>query len=366
MLKFLQIFKKLDWFLFSSMLLLAILGLAAIISTTFQDGLQDFVIKQIIAVILGLVLFFILIILDYRIFQNYAYVLYGIFAISLVLVLFLGTIFQGTKGWFNLGFFQFQPAEFMKIALIIILARYFVYAKKQSTLKHIIISGTIMAIPSFLIMLQPDMGSALVLVVIWFGMLLISGLKRSYVLTIVFIGLALASVVWNFFLYDYQKNRITSFINPENDPLGQGYNMIQAKIAIGSGELSGQGLGHGSQSQLKFLPAQHTDFIFAVISEELGFIGSAFLLILFFVLIFRILRTAMKARDEFGLMVCCGIAIGFTFQILVNIGMNLSIMPIAGVPLPLVSYGGSAMIASLISLGIVQSIFVRYKGLEFK
>lgn len=366
MLKFLQLFKKLDWILFSASFLLISLGLAAIISTTYQEGLQDFVIKQIVAVILGLILFFIMAFLDYRIFQNYAYVLYAVFTIALLLVLFFGTIFQGTRGWFNLGFFQFQPAEFIKIALIIILARYFVNAKKQSILKHIIVSGIIMLIPSFLIILQPDMGSALVLVATWFGMLLISGLKKSYVLTIAIASLVLASILWNFLLYDYQKNRILSFINPEKDPLGSGYNMIQAKIAIGSGGLTGRGLGHGTQSQLKFLPAQHTDFIYAVISEELGFVGSACALILFFILIFRILRTAIKARDEFGLMLCCGIAIQFTFQILVNIGMNLSIMPIAGVPLPFVSYGGSAMLATMISLGIVQSIFVRNKGLEFK
>lgn len=348
------------------MMLLAILGLTAIISTTYQEGLQDFVIKQIIAVILGVILFFIMVFLDYRILQNYAYIIYSVFAALLVLVLFFGTIFQGTKGWFNLGFFQFQPAEFAKLALIIILARYFVYAKKQSTLKHVIVSGSLALIPSVLIMLQPDMGSAIILVFTWFGMLLISGLKRSYVLTIAIVGLVLASLVWNFFLLDYQQDRLTSFINPEKYRLGKGYNMIQAKIAIGSGKIFGQGLGHGTQSQLKFLPSQHTDFIYAVISEELGFVGSSCVLILFFILIFRILRTAIKARDEFGLMITCGIAIQFTFQILINIGMNLSIMPIAGVPLPFVSYGGSALLECMIALGIVQSIFVRYKGLEFK
>ncbi len=366
MFKFLQVFKKLDWILFVAVIFLISLGLIAIISTTYQDGLQDFVIKQIIAAVIGLIFLFALAFLDYRILQNYAYILYAIFSASLVLVLFFGTIFQGTRGWFNFGFFQFQPAEFVKIALIIVLARYFVQAKKQSNVIHIIVSGSITLVSAFLIMLQPDMGTALVLIVTWFGMLLISGIKKSYIFTIAIIGLAVVFVFWNFLLYDYQKDRILSFVSPEKDPLGAGYNMIQSKIAIGSGGMFGRGLGHGTQSQLKFLPAQHTDFIFAVISEELGFIGSGFMLILFFVLLFRILRTAIKARDEFGLMIACGVAIQFTFQILINIGMNLGILPIAGVPLPLVSYGGSAMLASLISLGIVESIYVRYRGLEFK
>jgi rod shape determining protein RodA len=190
-------------------------------------------------------------------------------------------------------------------------------------------------------------------------MLLTSGIKKEYIAGLITVGFFVIWLAWSFLLAPYQKERVLSFVNPMGDPLGAGYHMIQSKIAVGSGQFFGRGLGHGTQSQLNFLPDQHTDFIFAVIAEELGFIGASLLLFLLIFLLFRIIKIAKKARNEFGLMLALGSCFLFLIQILINIGMNIGILPVAGVPLPFVSYGGSALIFSLVAIGILESIVVR-------
>ena len=359
--KFLSYLKQFDWFLFLASLFLVGVGMAAILSTTWgNENLNVIFNKQIIAAMIGIALVFLLAFFNYQTLANYSYIIYAITLLVLIAVLVFGQEIRGTKGWFNFGFFQFQPAELAKVALLIILSKYFSgISGKPSRIQYILISGIITIIPIGLIMIQPDLGSALILLSLWIFMLLTSGIKKEYVAGLVACGFFVIWLAWSFMLASYQKERILSFVNPMSDPLGAGYHMIQSKIAVGSGQFLGRGLGHGTQSQLNFLPDQHTDFIFAVVAEELGFIGACLLLFLLLFLLFRIIKIAKSARNEFGLMLALGSCILFLTQILINVGMNVGILPVAGVPLPFVSYGGSALIFSLVVIGILESIVVR-------
>jgi len=359
--KFTSYLKQFDWFLFLAAVLLCILGIAAILSTTWgSENSIRILDKQVIAAVAGIFLIFILTFLNYQIFKNYAYIFYIFMIFTLLAVLFFGKEIRGTKGWFDFVFFQFQPTEFAKIVLLIILAKYFSsISGKPHQIKHILVSGILTFIPVGLILAQPDLGSALILVLLWVLMLLVSGIKKEYIALLFFLGLGLFLLAWNHALAPYQKDRILSFVNPMRDPLGAGYHMIQSKIAIGSGKLFGRGLGHGPQSQLNFLPDQHTDFIFAVISEELGFLGAIILLFLLCFLLLRIVKISKRVKDEFGLMLTLGTCFLFLIQIFINIGMNIGVLPVTGVPLPFLSYGGSALLFSFIILGILESITVR-------
>jgi rod shape determining protein RodA len=359
--KFSSYLKQFDWFLFLASLFLVGVGMAAILSTTWgNENLTVILNKQIIAAMIGIALVFLLAVFNYQTLANYSYVIYIVTLLVLVGVLIFGQEIRGTRGWFNLGFFQFQPAELAKVALLIILSKYFSgISGKPSRIQYILISGAITIIPIGLIMMQPDLGSSLILISVWIFMLLTSGIKKEYVAGLVAIGVLVIGIAWTFLFAPYQKDRILSFVNPMSDPLGAGYHMIQSKIAVGSGQFLGRGLGHGTQSQLNFLPDQHTDFIFAVIAEELGFIGASLLLFLLIFLLLRIIKIARSARNEFGLMLALGSCFLFLTQILINVGMNVGILPVAGVPLPFVSYGGSALIFSLVVIGILESVVVR-------
>lgn len=360
--RFLEVLKRFDWWLFIILVIIVATGLILIYSTTTTEAQQfsDVFLRQLLAFSLGLVVIFFLSFVDYEVFKRYAYVLYGLLIVLLVGVLVFGVELRGTKGWFDFGVLYFQPSEFGKVVLLIILSRYFASVSgKPSRFQFVVVSGLITLIPFILVLLQPDLGSALVYLAIWLGLLFFSGLKKRYI-AFLFTGGFLASVfAWFFVLRDYQKARIISFLNPGADPLGSGYNLIQSKIAIGSGGVFGSGLGRGSQGQLSFLPERHTDFVFAVLNEELGFFGGALLLSFFMILFWRIISIGRRSRDEFGIMFSIGVICMFLFQILVNAGMNLGIMPITGIPLSLVSYGGSSLVTILMLFGILQSINVR-------
>ncbi len=355
-----------DWWMILATVLLICIGLMMIYSTV-QDTGSTQITKQIVAFGIGIILVFLLVFLDYRVFSHNAYLIYTLSLGLLIFVLFLGQNIRGMKGWFDFGFFQFQPSEFAKIALIIALAKYF--SKRQGRphhIKDIAISGALTLGMCGLIVLEPDFGSALVLCGVWLFMLLFFGIKKIHGFLL---GLALiifGFMSWKFFLADYQKERIFSFLRPEGSLKDASWNMIQSKVAIGSGGLLGRGLGHGPQSQLAFLPEQHSDFIFASIAEELGFLGGILILGLFLFLIIRIIRVMKLSRNEFGLMLCAGGAFLFTLQIFISIGMNTGLLPVVGIPLPLVSYGGSSLVFSLIILGLVQSVMARHKGLRFE
>ncbi len=359
-----------DWIIAALSIVLATIGIVIIYSITVGKEPNSFpklAVNQIVFVGLGVLIMTVIVFFDYRLLKSFTTALYAIMIMLLIFVLYIGKVAGGASRWINLGFFQLQPSEISKLILIIILAKYFSdHHHDIYQFRHIIISGIFVAIPLILVASQPDLGTALVFVAIWGGMLLISGIKKIYIFLIGILGLASFPIFWNF-LKDYQKNRILTFLNPTTDPLGEGYNVIQSKIAIGSGRFLGRGLGHGSQSYLNFLPqaAQHTDFIFAVLAEELGFLGSILLFVLFLIILIRILRIARLSRDNFGMFLTIGIIVMFTFQILVNIGMNLGLMPITGIPLPFVSYGGSSIILVFCALGILQSIIVRHRQIAF-
>jgi len=275
-------------------------------------------------------------------------------------VFVFGEPIRGAASWIKIGIFNIEPVEFAKLVMILILAQYFSLRHIELyRIRHIIASGIYIGVPAILVFFQPDFGSAMVLVFLWIATMIIAGIKIHQLIALFLIGVILLSVAWLGLLKDYQKDRIISFLNPYVDPQGSSYQRIQSVIAVGAGQFWGRGLGQGSQSQLDFLPEQHTDFIFASIAEEWGFVGVLILFIFFFLLFWRIIKIALKAENNFARLFCVGALIVFLFQVFVNIGMNLGILPIAGISLPLVSYGGSNLLISFITLGIIQSIAVR-------
>lgn len=350
---------------------LGCISLLALFSITWQGELgfdgSVFFKKQITFSAIGIFLLVIFTFIDYRLFYNYNKLLYIITFILLIAVLIFGTKVRGAVSWFRVGSFGFEPVEFAKIAIILMMAKYLdFYAHKLYSLKYIIISAVPVLILMFLTFIQPDLGSFLVIGAIWVGMVAVSGIKKKHLLIIAVVFLIGALLAWGFVLRDYQKERISSFLNPEKDPLGAGYNLLQSIIAVGSGQLFGKGLGQGSQSQLDFLPEEHTDFIFAVIAEEWGLLGVTLVLVLFSIILFRIVKITLSSKNYFGRMIGIGAILMIFFQTIVNIGMNVGVLPITGIPLPFVSYGGSSLLSSFILIGIVQSVYVnnRYKELE--
>ena len=335
----------------------------SIYSTSFYQE-KSYFYKQVIFIAIGFFLMLVFAFIDYRIFRNHPtllLILYFISAFLLTIVLFLGKT-RGAASWFRLGFFNIEPVEITKLVMILILAQYFSLRHIELyRLKHVIISGAYTVLVVGLVFLQPDLGSAMVLIFLWLGVMIIAGIKLRQLLLLFLIGAILFGVAWVGVLKPYQKDRITSFINPYLDPQGSGYHRIQSMIAIGSGQLLGRGLGHGPQSQLNFLPEQHTDFIFASIGEEWGFVGISIVFILYFLLFFRIIKIAIRANNNFARLFCVGSAIVFMFQVFVNIGMNVGLLPITGIPLSFVSYGGSNLLINFVIIGVVQSISIREK-----
>jgi rod shape determining protein RodA len=352
---------KLDWLLIAPMFLLTVFGLIAIYSLSLGDasGVSNFYNRQ--AVFLGIsgCIFFAVSYIDYSIWKNYAGIFYLGSIFLLVLVFVIGKTTNGAVSWFRLGFFNFQPVELVKIALILLFARYFSQIETAKvSWKHISTSFIYAIIPTILVVLQPDMGSAMVLVVIWLGMIFLTGM-RFWQIAIFFTGGILIVVMsWFFILHDYQKQRIVTFLNPAQDALDSGYNVIQATIAVGSGGFGGMGIGRGSQSQLNFIPERHTDFIFATISEESGLVGTSLILFFFGLIFLRMKDIVNKAGDKFGQLVVSGVIITIFFQVWVNIGMNIGLVPVTGISLPFLSYGGSFLIVSMFLMGVVQSVWV--------
>ncbi len=341
-------------------MLLAV-GLLALWSISFEDNAfnaGNFQ-KQIISVVIGIILLFFFSFYDYRIFNSFSTKLYFAMLAVLVAVIFWGTTVRGTTGWIGIGALRVQPVEAAKLVLIIFLASFLSKKKNQlSIVVRTIASIVLLFIPIFLILKQPDFGSAAIIVGVWTCLLLICGINAKNMAILFVIATLSLSSGW-FLMKNYQKDRLVNFIKPERDPQGSGYNVIQSIVAVGSGGLTGKGIGHGSQSQLNFLPEKHTDFIFAVISEELGFFGAAFVFVLFGIIFYRIKEIAKKARDNFGYLLAVGVLAMIFLQVLVNVGMNIGLMPVTGVPLPFLSYGGSSLVAILASIGMVESIHLR-------
>ena len=362
-------FKKLDFTLLIAVIILVLLGLVIIFSTSYNSTGTDFLNfqKQAIFSVVGFILMIGVSLFDYRALKNWTGIFYVLVCFILVAVLFFGISIRGTTGWFDFGFFNVQPSEFVKIIMIIILAKYLAEAKNYlNDLKKIIVSGIYISLPVLLIILQPDFGSALVLLFVWIAMIFMTGTKMKYMAMIFIFGIVSFAGCWFYVFEDYQKSRIATFINPQSDLLGTGYNVNQSIIAVGSGNIWGKGLGHGSQSQLNFLPEKHTDFIFAVLAEEMGFIGVFLVLGLFAILFYRLFKIAFETQDNFGKLLVLGVAFTLIFHITINIGMNVGIMPVTGIPLPFISYGGSSLISFLIMIGIVLNVYVKGRGYKIE
>lgn len=354
--------KKLDWVLVVSVGFLVAIGLLSIFSTSFNYD-KSFFYKQLGFIIAGFFLMLIFTFLDYRFFRNHPSLLIVLYALSVSLLLgvfIFGEPIRGAFSWFRIGPFNVEPVEFVKLVMILILAQYFSLRHIELyRIRHIIASGIYIGIPAILVFFQPDFGSAMVLVILWLGTMIIAGIKIRQIIVLFLIGVIILSIAWLGLLKNYQKQRIISFINPYLDPQGSSYQRIQSVIAVGAGQFLGRGLGQGSQSQLDFLPEQHTDFIFASIAEEWGFVGVLLIFIFYFLLFWRIIKIALKAENNFARLFCVGAIIVLFFQIIVNIGMNLGLVPIAGISLPFLSYGGSNLLINFVALGIIQSIAVR-------
>lgn len=353
--------RSFDWPLFTAVILLILMGLAAVYSVDLSRGSNLFFFKkQLLAFSIGLVILFSASISQRALWRYLAKWWYLFCLLLMMAVLIFGQTIRGTKGWFSLAGQSFQPIEMAKVGLILMIA-YIIsrFGRRFDRPLFFFGTGIVALLLLVLTMAQPDLGSAILLGAIWFGMVWAVGARRLYLGGFVILMVLLSIFAWFFFLQDYQKDRVANFINPGRDPLVSGYNIAQSTIAIGAGQLFGRGLGFGSQSQLRFLPEAQTDFVFSVIGEELGLAGVVAMLVLFALVFWRLLLIIQKSDDDFVAATATGVLILFFAQLITNLGANLGLLPITGVTLPFVSYGGSSLVINLLLIGILESMMVK-------
>lgn len=352
-------FQGYDWVLFTASILLVVIGLVSLFSLSQPDLTRFY--KQLIWLVLGVVLFFSFASIDYRALRLHfspVLFLYILGLLGLVAVYLFGQQIRGARSWISLGPINIEPVEPLKLILIFILAKYFSMRHMEIyRFKHIVVSGMYIALPSALVLIQPDFGSFAILLSIWIGVMLVAGIKVKHLAILGIAGVLLAVFAWGFVLQDYQKARISTFVDPSADPYGTGYNSIQAKISTASGGLWGRGFAQGTQSQLGFLPEPDTDFIFAAISEEFGLVMVFAVILLYAVIFWRLLVISKFASDNFARLTIIGVSVMLIAQLFLNISMSLGLAPITGLPLPLVSYGGSSLLTVFLALGVVQSTY---------
>ena len=351
---------RFEWRFLALIVAILAIGVLSIYSVSYgQRGGFPLYAKQLTWILVGCVAFVGMLAVDYHKIARLAYPIYGVVLVLLVVVLVAGKTSKGAQRWIPIGPFAFQPSEFAKLALVLALASYYSRAPRYGWLQRVVIPGFMMLPGLLLIVKQPDLGSGLSYLAVYISMLLIVGMRSRALGLLLLFALMLFPFAWEMVwgsLHDYQRERITTFVDPDYDPGGKGYHGLQSRIAIGSGELLGKGLYGGTQSQLKFLPEGHTDFIFAVFSEEWGFLGSIGLLALFIGLMWVSLEIVEKAKDALGALLASGIIAMITFCAVVNIGMTAGLFPIVGIPLPLMSYGGSAIVSTLAALGLLLNV----------
>lgn len=365
---FLRHVAQYDWLLMGAILLLIALGLVSLFSLSGTSPFPYFH-RQLIWAGVGILLLVLSSLIDFRLFktQGYAVLLFYIIIILLLaLVLLINSKVRGVEAWLKIGGLAIQPVEPAKLALIILLAKFF--SKRHIEIyriQHLAISALYLSVPTFLVLLQPDLGSALILGSIWVAMVVFSGMKLRHFFLLILLVAILSLSAWGLALKPYQKARITSFLNPYKDPKGAGYQMLQSMIAVGSGRIWGKGLGYGSQTHLHFLPEAETDFIFAAFAEEWGFIGVVAMLGLFFFVLWQILKIGMAASDNFSRLYTLGFAALVFVQGFIHISMNMGMLPVTGLTLPFVSYGGSSLVTMLVGVGILQNIKINSRrGVE--
>jgi rod shape determining protein RodA len=350
--------KAMDWVLTGAVFLLVGIGLAMLFSSSVTSDLASSrFIRQGIAAGIAIIVSILVVRIPYHALQRYTPALYGLGLTFLLSLLFVSRVIRGTASRLEFGGWQVQPSEFMKISLIITLA-WFLSRQTNITWRVSVVTAVLTLLPTGLIILEPDLGVGVVLLSIWLILLIFSGAPWRIIGFFIAVGLVAAIPSWMWLLADYQKERLLIFLNPGADPLGAGYNVVQSVIALGSGHLWGRGLGHGPQSQLQFLPERHTDFILASLGEELGFLGVTVVLALYGIMLWRILTIARTTRDPFGQLIIVGVFILICISLLVSAGMNMGLLPVTGLPLPLLSYGGSNLVATFVLLALVPSVHV--------
>lgn len=359
---------RFDWILLAATLMLALFGLVMIYSASSEPGPfqpSSFVIKQSVYLLVGLSLMAFMATIDYRFFEGLTWPAYALTLGLLVVVLLLGHTAYGSTRWIDLGPFPLQPSELAKLSMVLVLARLLaVKPRYQKPSVRFLLSLGLMLPVLGLVFAQPDLGTTLVIAAIWLALVLVAGTRLRYLVTLALLSVPLGLLAWKVLLKPYQVARILVFLDPYSSPLDDGYNIIQATISVGAGGLQGQGYLSGSQSQLHYLRVQHTDFIASVIAEEFGFVGMLALLLLYGIVLWRMIRVASLARDRYGELIAAGIATVMLFQVFVNIGMNVRLMPVTGIPLPFISYGGSSLVTLLAAEGLLQSVLLRHKKLD--
>lgn len=361
-------FKKFDFILLAAVVMLCVYGLIVIYSATLSMDNLRFVKTQGVATLIGFAAILFFVFFDYQFLGKLYIPIYLVSIGLLVAVLLMGVGDEqwGARSWLYIGSFGFQPAEFVKVGLIISLAKYMDKHKEDINSPFVLLKTLVLAFfPVALILMQPDMGTAMVFVIIIAAMLFAGGIKWKYIGLAFIVGLMSLPVIW-MRLDNFQRDRIFNFLDPERDTSNTGYQALQGRIAIGSGKMFGRGLFKGTQTQFNYIPEKQTDFIFAVLAEELGFIGGASLIVLYFILLYRIVKIAKNSTDAFGSLMSTGLAGMFLFHIWENIGMTLGLMPITGIPLPFMSYGGTFQLINLVSIGIVLSVGLHREGLSFE
>jgi rod shape determining protein RodA len=353
-----RLIENIDWLLIGLLVLNSLLGVVMIYSSSHYIA-GNFHWRQLVFIGASLLALFLLLLVDYQVLMTFSFYFYGAVVFVLLMMLSFGQ-FISKGSWIKLRYFQVQPSELAKIAIILVLARLFAeYKKNQVISTAVLTSSGLVALPFILVALQPDLGTAVSFLPLLLGSLILAGLRRNAVIWILLLAFLAGIAGWSFYLKDYQKQRLATVVFPSRDPQGAGYHILQSKIAIGSGGLLGKGFAHGSQSQLKFLPARHTDFVFSVIGEEFGFIGVVAILLLYYLFLWRLFRSAGKSRDRAGVYITFMVSLMFAFQLLVNVAMVIGIFPIVGIPLPLLSYGGSSLLANYLGVGLVLNVKMR-------
>lgn len=348
---------SIDWVLFLATIPLLVAGLVSM--RAFGGGADYYFNRQVFWIAFGIFTFFAFSLIDWR-FLRKTEVLVGLFLSAnflLVMLLAIGKATKGATSWFNFGFFSVEPVDLLKIVIILVLAKYFSRRHIEiANVRHIVLSGLYAVIPVFLVFLQPDFGSAVIIFLIWLGMIMVSGVSKKHLIAIFLIAAVLLGISWLFVFKPYQKARILNFVNPTRDVKGSGYNAMQSMIAVGSGQFLGKGIGYGSQSRLEFLPEHQTDFIFAAFAEEWGFAGALFVFLFYGIVIWRILKNSALGQSNFEALYGIGLAIFLMGHFFVHVGMNIGIMPITGLTLPFLSYGGTHMLTVYASLGILMGM----------
>ncbi len=359
--KFLKTLKSINWDVICILFLFFFTGCIVLYSASGAK-LSPLVINHIIKFMFSTIVFIFILLISYKFIKKVSFTFYIISIALLIFLIFFGTENAGSKRWISFGFFSIQPSEFAKIFLVLAISKYYsevAFIKNNSLIKSIF-PILLILIPFFLIVNQPDLGTSLLLVANGLSIIIVSGISIWLILLGFIIFISLIPITWNL-LHNYQQNRILTFLNPENDPLGSGYHIAQSKIAIGSGGFIGKGYMQGSQSQLEFIPEIHTDFVFSIFSEEFGFLGSVLIILLHLYLFFYGMKSSFYANNEYDKLVVFGLTINYFFYFIINISMVIGIVPVVGVPLPIISYGGSSMLAIIISFAIIQKININRK-----